>query len=124
MRRATLPLLPLLAGCSWMAFDELDPNQPFYEAAYAIAWVTEECTGDRAAANARYERFMAEYQCIPHAPADDLAAGSGPEQLYACSDAIDALDCETATAFGDDFASWLSVSDACSWVAEPKGGAR
>lgn len=64
---------------------------------------------------------MAEVECIPHKPEDDRAAGIEPEQLYACSDAIDDLDCETAAAFGDDFEQWLSVSEACSWVAELKG---
>lgn len=52
-RRVPFALVAALLGCSVVAFDELDPNQPCYEAGYAIAWVTEECTGDRDAANAR-----------------------------------------------------------------------
>lgn len=122
MSRRALPLLLALPGC--LAMQEIDPDQPCLEAGYAIAWVTEECTGDRALANARFERFQQAYTCIPHAPADDVAAGIQPEDLYACADTIDDVSCETAETYGDDISAWMSVSEACAWVAEPAGGGR
>lgn len=70
-----------LPGCP--AIQELPPEQPCLEAGYAIAYVTEECSGDRALANARYEDFAETYTCIPHTPAEDQAAGLNPEDLYA-----------------------------------------
>jgi len=120
VRVAVAPLaLVGLVGCP--AMQELPPEQPCWEAGYAIAYVTEECTGDRARANALYEAFEDAYTCIPHTPAEDQAAGINPEDLYACAERIAAVSCETAEVYGDDLSQWMSVSDACAWVAEPNG---
>jgi hypothetical protein len=110
----------LLPGC--LAMHELPPEQPCWEAGYAIAYVTEECTGDRELANARYEAFEAAYTCIPHRPAADEEAGIDPEDLYDCANRIASLSCETAKEFGDDLSQWMSVSGACPLVAEAKAG--
>ena len=117
--RASPALAASLSGC--LAMSELPPEQPCWEAGYAIAFVTEECTGDRSLANARYEAFEAQYTCIPHRPAEDQEAGIAPEDLYACAETISGLSCEAATSYGDDLSQWLSVSAACPLVVETRG---
>ena len=123
MTRATL-LFAAVCGCKGM--DSADPRQACYEAGYAIAYVTEECTSDRDLANARYEAFADGWSCIPRGYDDPELAELGlePEQMYDCAYAIGLLPCEVVADFGGDIASYLAISPACPLVAEPKGGAK
>ena len=57
------PWLPLsLAGCA--SLQALPPDAPCVEAGYAISRRTFECTGDAELANARFERYRREFECI------------------------------------------------------------
>ena len=122
--RSALGLWLGASGC--LGFQPGDPEQPCWEAGYAIAAVTEDCTGDRELANARYEAFDAAYTCIPREPDDPelLAQGIGPEDLYDCAFAIGRLPCAVVEDFGDDIAAYLSISPGCALVTAPAGGGR
>jgi hypothetical protein len=107
----------VLAGCG-RALAPVEDDQPCREAGYAIARRTEECTGDRELANARYERFETEWVCIPTPPDDpDLAPIAA--DLYGCAGTISSLSCDVVEELGDDLARWLGVDPACGYVVEP-----
>ena len=46
-----------------------------------------------------------------------------PADYFHCAFAIRQLPCELVEAYGDDFAQYLTASDACPWVVAPAGGA-
>ncbi len=131
MSRALL-LAAAIGGCRSLV--ALPPDAPCVDAGYAISRRTFECTGDPDLANARFERYRREYDCLepPPAPNPDLAftqIDSGhtavvvaPEDLYHCSFAISLLACELVESYGDDLDQWLASSDACAWVAAPAEG--
>ena len=126
----------LLGGCATL--EPLPDTQPCLEAGYAIARRTFECTGDGDLANARYEAFEQQYECIPigdffvdtgivtkYLQATDTAdPGVFPPDYFHCALAIDGLACEKVAEFGDDLDQWLAVSNACAYVVQPAGGSR
>jgi hypothetical protein len=127
MSRPAAGLALALTACA--GFQPVSDIQPCLEVGYALAAITETCSGDRAAGNARYQQFREEYRCIPTPvePKGDSedAAGPAPEDLYDCAFAIEQLPCELVESAGDDLEVYLSVSPGCPLVAEPKGeGAR
>ena len=130
--RPLLPLVLVLTACP--SLSQMPRDQPCLDAGYAIARRTYECTGDTALGNERFEQFRREFACIDlpkyaidtgrvtrFIVATDTGATISPPDYFHCALAIDALACETVTEFGDDIASWLSVSDACPWVTRPRG---
>jgi hypothetical protein len=96
------------------------PDQPCQEAGFAIARRTEECTGDRELANARYEAFGRDWECIETRPDDPEFSGIAAD-LYGCAATITSLSCDTVDEFGDDLSLWLTVDPACGYIVEPKG---
>jgi hypothetical protein len=128
------PWLPLsLAGCA--SLQALPPDAPCVEAGYAISRRTFECTGDAELANARFERYRREFECIdlPKWSVDTgevtkflEAEGSGaalsPPDYFHCAFAIELLPCELVAEYGDDLSRWLEGSNACAWIVEPRGG--
>jgi hypothetical protein len=137
MSRAAAGLALALTACA--GFQPVSDIQPCLEVGYALAAITETCSGDRAAGNARYQQFREEYRCIPtpvepkgegstegtSADESEGAAGPAPEDLYDCAFAVEQLPCDFVEAAGDDLEVYLSVSPGCPLVAEPKGeGAR
>jgi hypothetical protein len=130
MSRALLLLAPLLPACA--GFQPVAATQPCLEAGYAIAYVTEACTGDRALANQRYEDFRAQFTCVETPPEDGVpgvessdTAGPGPEDLYDCAFAISQLDCAVVEDFGGRIGQYMQVSPACPLVAtRADGGGR
>lgn len=129
-------LLPAtLAGCA--SLEALPKDSPCTEAGYAISRRTFECTGDGDLANARFEAFEKQYQCIelPDWYVDTGVVtqyiqpeGSGgalhPPDYFHCAFAISLLPCELVTDYGDDLSKWLQSSNACDYVIEPKRGGR
>jgi hypothetical protein len=122
VRALLLGLAALSAGCA--VLQPVDPEDPCLEAGYAIAWITEVCSQSVELGNARYEQFDAEYQCVGRAFDDPEleAAGIRVEDLYDCSFAIRQLPCEVVDDYGTDLASYLAVSEACTWIVEPARG--
>ncbi len=120
-------LLPACAG-----FQPVSDIQPCLEAGYAIAYITEACSGDRALGNQRYEAFRKQYRCVSTPPEDGVpgvdasdTAGPGPEDLYECAFAISGLECAVVEDFGDDIDKYMQVAGGCALIAERKaGGAR
>lgn len=113
-----------LGGCA--GFTNLPPDHFCLEAGYAIAAVTESCTGDRDLANARFEVFQSSVTCVEIDVADP-PSGVLPEQLFDCAFAIQALSCDVVADFGDDISSYLAISPGCALVATDatgSGGAR
>ncbi|MFM2248407.1 MAG: hypothetical protein RL071_4482 [Pseudomonadota bacterium] len=120
----------LLVGLSSCAgFQPVADTQPCLEAGYAIAYVTEACTGDRELGNQRYEDFRDQFTCLATPPEDGVpgvdsadTAAPGPEDLYECAFAISQLDCAVVEDFGGRIGMYLNVSPACPLVAERKAG--
>jgi len=110
-------LLLLTAGCG-RSLTRVADDQPCLEAGFAIARRTEECTGDRELANARYAAFEDEWTCIPTAPDDPEYFDIAPD-LYGCAATITSLSCDAALEFGDDLSLWLGVDPACGYIVEP-----
>jgi hypothetical protein len=115
-------VLLLASGCG--AMDLVDDDSACLEAGYAISRRTYECTADPDLANARFEKFSANYQCIPMPDwSDGLQEDEPyPPDLYHCAWVIGELACEWVDAYGDDIAAWLNSSPACAYVIEPAGG--
>ena len=113
-----------LAGCA--VVEEPDPLEPCLEAGYAIAYVSEVCSGDAEVGNDRYHRFEKDFRCVPRAWDDPEleAAGIQVEDLYGCAFAIRQLTCETVDEYGNDIGAYLDVSNACGWITTPAGGGR
>ena len=112
-------LLPVaLAGCLLPNITPVDDDQPCQEAGFAIARRTEECTGDRELANARYAAFEADWRCIP-TPADDPEYTAIAADLYGCAATITSLSCDAIEEMGDDLSLWLGIDPACGYVVEP-----
>ena len=123
------PLLLLLGAPACAGFQPVADTQPCLEAGYAIAYITEACTGDRELGNQRYEAFRDQYQCVSTPPEDGVpgvnsadTGAPGPEDLYDCAYAISELDCAVVEDFGDRIGQYLRVSPACPLVAERKAG--
>lgn len=112
-------LLSQLGSCLAPNIQEVAADQPCLEAGYAIARRTEECTGDRELANARYDAFGSEWRCIA-TPPDDPAYRDIAADLYGCAATISSLSCDTVDEFGDDLDLWLGVDPACGYIVEPK----
>lgn len=118
MRRALL-LVPLAGGCILPNIQEVADDQPCQEAGFAIARRTEECTGDRDLANARYAAFEADWVCIPTPPDDpDLAPIAA--DLYGCAASIQSASCDAVEIMGDDLSLWLGIDPSCGYVVEPR----
>ena len=111
-------------GCAWLV--PVDGDSPCREAGYAIARRTFECTADADLANARYDLFLAETECIPLTYDEQGNVTSGPgagsgvkaEDTYHCAFLLGELACEVVEALGDDIDAWLASSDACAYVIE------
>ena len=125
----------LFAGCA--SLKALPKDSPCVETGYAIARRTFDCTGDGDLANARFERFERQFECIelPEWFVDTGQAtkylqtgGSGaslsPPDYYHCAFAIELLSCELVRDYGDDLGQWLNSSNACAYVIAPAGGER
>jgi hypothetical protein len=120
--RATLGLL-LLGACS--GIQPMPADQPCREAGYAIAARTFACTEDAELSNARYERFEAEYVCVPIdlAEAPENPANFPEDDYFHCAYAIDGLSCDEVLRRGDDLDAWLRASNACPYVVQRRDGA-
>lgn len=110
--------VPLLAGC--VAFKPMPPDQYCKEVGYAIAAVTEVCTGDTDLANDRHDAFVDQYACIEHEV--DEGGAVAPEDLFDCAFRIQELPCDLVESYGDDISAYVSVSPGCALVVEPKAG--
>ena len=114
-------ILVWLLGCQ--SLDAVDPEAPCLEAGYAIAWRTYDCTGDADLANARYERFAENYECIaidyPEIDAEGLTLlenAKNPGNYFHCAFLIGELACELVDQYGDDIDQWLATSETCDLV--------
>ena len=116
-------LLPvaLLSACG-AGFRPVPGDQFCLEAGYAIAAVTESCTGDRPLANRRFEAFQEQTDCV-RIDVTEPPGGVQPEQLFDCAFAIQSLPCDVVSDFGDDIDAYLAISPACALVTDPAGGA-
>lgn len=108
-------MILLLAACA----STLEPDDFCTEAGFAIAARTQDCTGDIALAEARYEAFAEAYTCVEVDPSD-TAGVVLPEDLYACPLAIRNLPCELVAEYGDDLDRWLTASPVCQLLVEPR----
>lgn len=108
-------MILLLFGCA----STLDPEDFCREAGFAIAARTQECTGDDALAERRYEAFEAAYTCEAFDPADTGGLVK-PEDLYACPLAIRNLPCELVATYGDDLDLWLTASPVCQLLVDER----
>jgi hypothetical protein len=108
-----------LAGCVQPFITRVADDQPCIEAGYAIARRTEECTGDRELANARFHTFEREWVCIPTPPDDPELSDIAPD-LYGCAATISSLSCDAVGELADELSLWLGVDPACGYVVEPK----
>lgn len=119
------PALCLLAACNAVV-KSTDPDEPCLEAGYAIAYVTEVCTGDVDLANERFHDFERDYECIPRRTGDPEMEEYGVhlEDLYDCSFAIRLLSCDLQKEYGSDLDRYLDASEACSWIVKPRRGGR
>lgn len=106
-------ILLLLAGCP----TEIASDDICKEVGYAIAGRTQECTGDVALAEARYEAFSADYTCVADDGRDTALYLT--EDLYACPLAIRNLACELVDSYGDDTEAWLRASPFCALIVGP-----
>lgn len=114
-------MLSALGGCA--PIKPMEPDLPCREAGYAIAARTAECTGDGELAQARYEQFRKEFECIEWKgddPRFDETGGPEAEDLFSCAFTIRNLPCETVKELGGDLSAWLATDPGCSWVV--KGG--
>ena len=116
----------LVAGCG-NTLRQVPGTQPCEDTAVAISRRTFECTGDRDLANARYERFQAEYTCATVDFETELADAwydsleSAPGDWFHCAWAVGELACELVELYGDDLDLWLSASPVCPYVVEGVG---
>jgi hypothetical protein len=111
-----MPLL-WLAACT----RSLPEDQLCKEIGYAIAGRTEECTGDRELASARFEAFEERYTCAPFDPepkGEDTESPIAPEDLFHCPLAIRNLPCELVEQYGDDLSAYLTASPICATIIE------
>jgi hypothetical protein len=120
-------ILLTLLSCGWL--DRVDPDSPCEETAYAISRRTYECTGDGDLANARYDAFFEQFECIPLEYDEYGEVTSGPgantgvlaEDTYHCAFTLGELACERVEELGDDLAAWLELSNACAYVIKEAG---
>lgn len=110
----------------WLAcssLGEVDGEAPCREVGYSIAWRTFACTNDADLANARYEQFTSQYECIevgfPEVDAENqylLDAQDNPANWFHCAFVVGELACELVDDYGDDLDAWLESSDSCGRV--------
>lgn len=120
-RGASIAALLALAGAGSSCNRSLEGDAWCKEAAYAIAGRTEECTGDNAAATARYEAFFDAYTCVdvpPESLADDTAGAVAPQNLAHCALAIRNLPCELVEEYGDALDRYMTASPVCRLLVE------
>lgn len=116
LRRSAAALLVLAGGC--INLKPMPPDQPCKEAGYAIASRVFDCSADSELANATYERFDSEYACVLY----DLEVEPDPpesafeQDLFHCSLAIGAMECDAVLACGEDLDCFLAQSPTCPLV--------
>ena len=109
-----------LGGCQLI--EPMPGDQPCKEVGWAIAARTHACTGDVELANARYEDFSDQNDCVEWTADDERLGAVPPEDLFSCAFTIRNLPCETVTELGDDLDAWLALDEGCAYVVQPAGG--
>jgi hypothetical protein len=107
-----------LALAAWSCASPIPPDGFCREVGYAIAAVTQRCTGSVSEARERFEAFEQDLTCREWTAEGWDTAPVLPEDLYHCPLAIRALSCEKVDEYGADLDRYLEASPVCSYLLE------
>lgn len=108
IEHAALALLGWLTSCG-ESYRGMPTDQVCRDTGYAIAARTLDCEGDRDLADARYESFRENYECLVRDLERDPV-----DVYYHCVAEISGADCTQIARFKNNLSRYLRLSPACA----------
>lgn len=108
-----------LGGCDYteVEIDKQSPTAPCQDVADTLASLAFACGANHDRANARYDLFFEQYQCVAYDPVTTPF-----EQLWHCSFTLSQLPCDTVDAYGTDYDRYFALSPACPIIIRRADG--